>query len=198
MGIGDILGKAMKAKKSGDAQTVGDARAIGEKAKMVEDYKKSTSAAATSPSAKAASKPAPQDKVNPKAQYGDKPGEKRLDTSGMTKPLGSFHKGGKVQKTGMYNLKKGEAVLTKEQQDKVAKRAPAVLGGDQNPAMGGSPDEMNIQKLDDGSFHITHRSNSVKEPMPSQKKFSAKNAKHLLRHVRQTFSAPVEPDGDEQ
>lgn len=194
MGVADILSKAVRAKKTGDEQTTGDARAIGEKTKMIQDYNKSN--AATSPTAKAASRPSPQDKVNPSGKYGDKPGEKRIDTSSMVKPLGSFHKGGKVKKTGAYNLKKGEAVLTAAQQSNVAKRAPAVLGSDK-PAASASPDEMQIQKLDDGSFHITHRSNSVKEPMPSQKKFSAKNAKHLVRHVRQTFGAQAEPDGDE-
>lgn len=111
------------------------------------------------------------------------------------KPLGVMHKGGKVKKSGAYLLKKGEKVVTESQQKKAAKNA---LGGQASPASGSAPDEMNIQKLDDGSFHITHRNNSVKESMPNQRKFSAKNAKHLVKHVRAAFNAPAaEPDADD-
>lgn len=109
--------------------------------------------------------------------------------------MGVMHKGGKVKKTGAYLLKKGEKVQTESQQKKAATNA---LGGQPSPAAGSAPDEMNIQRLDDGSFHITHRNNNVKEPMPSQKKFSAKNAKHLVKHVRAAYNAPAaEPDADD-
>jgi hypothetical protein len=48
-------------------------------------------------------------------RYGDKAGEKRIDTSDMTKPLGSFKKGTThVPKTGVYKLHEGEAVIPAE------------------------------------------------------------------------------------
>jgi hypothetical protein len=57
----------------------------------------------------------PKDKVSPGGKYGDKPGEKRIDTSGYSKPLGQMHAGGTVPESGMYKMKKGEHVLTKDQ-----------------------------------------------------------------------------------
>src|SRR5258708_7194566 len=49
--------------------------------------------------------PTPAEKVNTKARFGSRPGEKRIDTSSMTKPLGSFEKGtDRVPKTGVYQL----------------------------------------------------------------------------------------------
>ena len=52
------------------------------------------------------------DKINKDAKYGDRPGEKRLNVSDMTKPLASFKKGTtNVPKTGPAMLHKGEAVI---------------------------------------------------------------------------------------
>jgi hypothetical protein len=42
--------------------------------------------------------------------------------SGPDGEQATFHKGGKVKKTGKYRLKKGERVLTKGQQRKLLKR----------------------------------------------------------------------------
>jgi hypothetical protein len=69
---------------------------------------------------------------NPNAKYGDRPGEKRIDTRSMTKPLGSFKKGGKVKKTGIYKLHKGEKVLNAKQTKKAAKKGgmKAILSGE--------------------------------------------------------------------
>jgi len=65
--------------------------------------------------------PSVKDRVNPTARYGSRPGEKRIDVTGMTKPLGVFDKGGKVNvndgKHVVGILKDGERVLT-EKQDK--------------------------------------------------------------------------------
>lgn len=59
--------------------------------------------------------PTPAEKINPKAKFGSRPGEKRIDTSDMTKPLGSFKKGTNyVPKTGVYKLHEGEKVVTAE------------------------------------------------------------------------------------
>jgi hypothetical protein len=75
--------------------------------------------------------PAPKPKPNPATQYGSRPGEKRIDTSEMTKPLGSFKKGGKVKKTGVYKLHKGERVLNAKQTAKTKAKGglAAILGG---------------------------------------------------------------------
>lgn len=55
------------------------------------------------------------DKFNPRAKYGDKPGEKRINVSDMIKPLPSYKKGTKyVPKTGPAILHEGEAVIPKK------------------------------------------------------------------------------------
>lgn len=52
------------------------------------------------------------DKINKNAKFGDRSGETRIDTSSMTKPLGSYKKGTPhVPKTGTYKLHEGEAVI---------------------------------------------------------------------------------------
>lgn len=74
------------------------------------------------------------DRINPKAQYGARAGEQRIDTSDMTKPLGGkggagtlpvYDQGGKVNvhdgKHQTAILKDGERVLT-EKQDKEYKK----------------------------------------------------------------------------
>jgi hypothetical protein len=56
--------------------------------------------------------PTPAEKVNAKARFGSRSGEKRIDTSEMMKPLGSFAKGtSHVPKTSVYKLHEGEAVI---------------------------------------------------------------------------------------
>lgn len=79
------------------------------------------------------STPAKTDLVNPKARYGDRGNEKRIPDSElkeMQKPLGSYKKGGKVKKTGVYKLHKGERVLNRKQTKKMAKKGmKAVLSG---------------------------------------------------------------------
>lgn len=56
--------------------------------------------------------PTPAEKVNSRAKFGDRGAEKRIDTTQMTKPLGSFKKGTPhVPETGVYQLHKGEAVI---------------------------------------------------------------------------------------
>lgn len=132
-----------------------------------------------------------------KGPYGSQPGEQSPAEFNKKYPdLPKMHKGGVVKKTGPHVLLKGEAVLNKKDAKKVS-----ALGGQPDTESVGSPDGMSIDKLTDGSFHIQHRSNSPeKETAPSQpKKFSARNVKHLVRHVRQAFGggAQAEPDGDE-
>ncbi len=48
--------------------------------------------------------PAEQDKVNPLGKYGSRPGEKRIDTSDMTKPLTPVYDNGGDVKVPMHTL----------------------------------------------------------------------------------------------
>jgi hypothetical protein len=56
------------------------------------------------------------DKIDKNAKYGDRKGEVRIPVDQMTRPLGSFKTGTDyVPKTGIYELHKGEAVKTAEE-----------------------------------------------------------------------------------
>lgn len=86
-----------------------EARAIGEKQANIKNYMDATSDAPSPKATPAADNP---NKINPKAKFGDRSGEKRIDTASMTKPLGSYKKGTpSVPKTGTYKLHEGEAVI---------------------------------------------------------------------------------------
>ena len=73
------------------------------------------------------------DKINPKAKFGDNPGEKRIDVSDMTKPLAGqampSYKDGvdSVPKTGPALLHKGEKVVPAKDNvmDKITGGVPA-------------------------------------------------------------------------
>lgn len=87
---------------------------------------------------KPAEKPAVGESLNRGEKYGDRPGEKRIDTSEMTKPLGSlpvYDEGGDVDvndgKHQVAILQNGEKVLTPEeaQQYDEQQGAPADFGG---------------------------------------------------------------------
>lgn len=101
-------------------------QSIGAKTRMINEYKDSLSKKPSAP----AQKPAPPVKDTGK-RYGDKPGEKRIDVSSYQKPLGSYKKGGKVRKTGIYKLHAKERVLNSKQTAKMEKKGglAAVLGG---------------------------------------------------------------------
>jgi hypothetical protein len=93
------------------------AEGIGEKAKAMREYNESVqSNGSPAPAPAQPTRVYPQDRINPRAKYGDRGKEKRIDVTDMVKPLGSFKKGGKVKKTGIYKLHKGEKVQTLKQQ----------------------------------------------------------------------------------
>ncbi len=112
-------------------EAVGNAKAISSKRAMVKEYTDSLAPKAPSVGM-SADKPAKSDLVKASAKYGDRPGEQRIDTAGMTKPLGSFKKGGKVKKTGVYKLHKGEEVANAKQTAKMDKKGglAKMLAGD--------------------------------------------------------------------
>lgn len=192
----NVVSNVVKQYKSGLKQTNDLPSEIGSTARQYKDTADQLKGM-RDPLSKPASKPAsnssaPMDKVNSGAKYGDKPGEEIIDTKDMTKPLGSFKKGGKVRKTGVYKLHEGETVVPKD-------RGTDVLAGGSKPKVKGSgvtPHEMNIRKLDDGSYHVrhSHKGKGV-EPTPDSEEFSVPNAKHLARHVRHTFNKSGEDDG---
>lgn len=130
---------------------------LSDKIKNVESYKNATKPAPVASPVRAAASPA--DRIKPEAKYGDRGPEKRIDTSDMTKPLGSFEKGtDNVPKTGVYKLHKGEAVIPKEKNmnksamDAVEKH---LSGGEKKPAK--EIKEMVHTKSANGKHIVTHR-----------------------------------------
>lgn len=107
-----------------------------------------------SPTTPAVNNPAPV--VNPKANYGDRPGEMRIDTRGMTRPLGSFKKGTDyVPKTGMYKLHEGEKVVPAKENKMDAKSAMQDITGKKSKPVK-KIKEIRTRKTDDGKFVHTH------------------------------------------
>lgn len=100
----------------------------------------------------------------------------------------------KIAKTGLYKVTSNQAVLKKEDMDKMKRSGASVLAGDAEepkPAKKGRkrPHKMSIEELHDGSFGITHQHKTSPDEKPMEdEKFSARNSKHLIRHVRQTYS----------
>ncbi len=98
-----------------------EAQAINEKAKMMQEYNRSFSGSAPTPTGTAV-RPAPTREPGVPARFnslkpsgGMHPPVKVIDTKEMLRPLGSFKKGGKVKKTGVYKLHAGEKVLNAKQ-----------------------------------------------------------------------------------
>jgi hypothetical protein len=106
------------------------------------------------PTAPVVDSPAPV--INPKANYGNRPGEMRIDTRGMTRPLGSFKKGTDyVPKTGVYKLHEGEKVVPAKENKMDAKAAMQdITGKKSKPAK--KIKEIRTRKTDDGKFVHTH------------------------------------------
>ncbi len=87
-------GKALRAPEDNEASSFRNQQA------NVDAYKAATSPADGSSTTMRPYAPAAVDKIHPTAAYGSRPGEKRIDTRDMTKPLGSlpmYDEGGKVQ-----------------------------------------------------------------------------------------------------
>lgn len=125
MALKDILNGI----KQNQDEAVEAGKSIHAKKDMVAQYEAATpyqsgAKATTVPGAVSSS---PKDRVN-------RPVEKRLDpkmVDDARKPLGSFKKGGKVKKTGVYKLHAKEQVINAKQTAKVAKKGglAAVLSG---------------------------------------------------------------------
>jgi hypothetical protein len=195
MAVLDSIKKAVQGTAASYQSDKNESKGLGEELKMrKQQYDLGAQALGGSPKSEPAkpaapSKPAKQDLVKPGAKYGDRPGEQRLDSEGNV--IKSMKKGGEVKKTGLYKLHEGEEVVPKAQ---------AALGK-KKKGSGKVPHKMTIRKMDDDSFHITHDHQSpTKNEMgttPPQEEFTVPNAKHLVRHVRQTYNAPQEMPGEE-
>jgi hypothetical protein len=92
--------------------SVDAANAIGQQGQAMDQYTSGKTSQGGPGMTKMDQGSSPKDKVNPKAQYGDKPGEQRINTEQMTKPLG-LKKGAKIKKTRIVRVHAKEAVLPK-------------------------------------------------------------------------------------
>jgi hypothetical protein len=179
---------------AGNKETEGLGSELSAKSDMMKQGRAALSSGAsgvTGQPKSAPSKPSPKDLVNPGGKpYGSGPGEVRLDSEGNKIP--SKKKGGPINKTGIYQLHKGEHVIPA--------RAASALGGKKTAKKGSGkvPHKMVIEQNDDNSFAIEHQHKPSSDPsQPSQptEKFSAPNAKHLVRHVKQTYGQQGSDDG---
>jgi len=109
---------------------------LGAKAQQVREYQAvygaNNSATAPKDSAQGTAKPAPQDKVTgrptPKGYKTDLVDKMKQSDPNAMKPLGSFKKGGKVKKTGIYKLHAKERVLNAKQTKKLDGLAKGLKG----------------------------------------------------------------------
>lgn len=124
-------------------------------------------------------KTSPADKVNPKAKYGDRPGEKRIDTSDMLKKLPSYKHGTEyVPKTGPAILHKGEKVVTEKDnmKDKVYGK---VTEGDHKPSK--KLRAIHTSKTHDGKYIHRHEHHHS-EHHPDETHVS-NDAKEMAEHM---------------
>ena len=142
----------------------------------------------------------PQDKTNTQGPYGTGAGEKRIDVSNMTKPLGQMHKGGTIQKTGQYVMKAGEKVLTGDQHAHLKNALSlAQTALSHEPEQDMQPKKviraMNIRKASDGSHVIEHHHVDFSHPMEEH---TAKNMDELHDHLEQHWGTPNDGEAESE
>lgn len=134
--IKKVASRAATATAAGDAETQGLGNELREKAKNIRDAKGESAPEAPAPKPPAVT--APQDKVNPKARYGDRGQEKRIDVTDALKPLGSFKKGTPyVPQTGVYEVHEGE---------KISQRPPVLATETVKPPAGQAPAQKPLEQ----------------------------------------------------
>jgi hypothetical protein len=176
--------------------------AIAEKNRMIDEYKRATETPSSTPKPPAAE---PQ-KKDPDAskgpnRYGTRKGEKRIDTTEMVRPLGSFEKGtDNVPKDGVYKLHAGEAVLNENdaEQHRAKKRVGDALGGG-----AGKKPKLSAKKGTKKSVHHTTVHKSENGGVVIQHEFED-GTKGMMQHhsnfdsaaneMRQHFSSPGEQE----
>jgi hypothetical protein len=124
----------------------------------------------------------PKNKPLPNGVIKPKPGLDKEDLRDLTKPLGSMKKGGKIPKTGMYQLHAGEKVVPARAASALGSKPPKKKGS------GKKPHKMVIEHMDDNTFGIEHlhKPSDMGQSQPPER-FTAANPKHLTRHVRNTY-----------
>jgi hypothetical protein len=186
--LADIAAKSSFARPDADS-----ARGIGEKAKAIDEYKNATKTASPDP-ARAVST-SPKDRVNPKARFGARPGEERIDTKDMTKPLGSFKKGtSHVPKTGVYKLHEGEAVIPKEKNmDSMKDKMMDSLGDEKKPKK--EIKEMVHRKTANGKHIIVHKHHSPAHHPDEE--HAMENMAAVHQHMEDHAGTPNDGEGAE-
>ena len=145
-------------------------------------------------------KPSPSDLVNPKAKYGDKSPEQRIDVSDWAKPLGKMHQGGEVPKSGTYLMQKGEHVLTPEKKHMMhhaLSLAETALGHseDKEPEMPKKEiKEMRIRRGASGG-HVVIHVNNAPHLHPDEEHVTG-STDGLVDHVMEHMTDPDE--GEEE
>jgi hypothetical protein len=188
--LADIAAKSSFARP--DATT---GAGLAAKEQNIDEYKNATKPTLSPDPAKDTT-PSPKDRVAPKARYGARPGEKRIDTKPMTKPLGSFEKGtSHVPKTGIYKLHEGEAVIPKDKNmDSMKDKMTEALGGsDKKPKK--EIKEMHIRKTANGKHIVTHKHHHP-EHHPDEE-HSMENMAALHQHMEDHAGTPNEGEGAE-
>lgn len=121
-----------------------------------QNIKEYMDATAKEPPKPVAPPPTQSNAVKSKARYGDRPGEKRIDVSEMTKPLASYKHGTNyVPKTGPAILHEGEKVVPKEQNPYAMVKE---MAKDKKPKK--ELREMSVTKSHDGKYIIKHKHHS--------------------------------------
>jgi hypothetical protein len=175
---------------------------LAAKIKNIDEYK--TATASTPKISTPPTETLPVDKVAPKAKYGSKSGEQRIDPNelnNMTKPLGSkpigsFAKGtSHVPKTGVYKLHEGEAVIPKDKNmaDMKDKMMASLSGDDKKPKK--EIKEMHIRKTANGK-HIVKHVHHHPEHHPDEE-HAMEDMGALHQHMEDHAGTPNEGEGAE-
>jgi hypothetical protein len=160
-----------------------EAQAIEEKRKNIEQYKAATSSSSSSPSSSPAQSDSPRDKVG-RGPYGSQAGEKRIDTSDMTKPLGSYKHGTDyVPKTGSYILHEGEKVVPKKD-NPVAN--PYALVGAEHKRPKKEIKSITHHMTHDGKIIHTHKHHSSLHP---DEQHVSNNMSEMISHLQKHIGA---------
>jgi hypothetical protein len=183
--MGSIIDQAKEAFKN----LVPESKAIGSKGKMIQEYVDAVNKKPVQPKA---APPSSSDAVKPGAKYGDRAGEQRIDTTDMTKPLATYHKGTKyVPKTGPANLQEGEQVIP-------AKDNPYArvmeMAQNKKPAKKEVKD-MRTRKTKDGKYIIEHRHHNSAHPMEEHVANNLDELKsHMDTHDSSMTAEPSDPE----
>jgi hypothetical protein len=174
------------------------AKGIAAKSQNIDEYKNATNPISTAAPAAPAkdNTPSPKDRVSPKARFGARTGEQRIDTKDMTQPLGSFKKGtSHVPKTGIYKLHEGEAVIPKDKNmDSMKDKMTDALGGDEKKPKK-EIKEMHIRKTANGKHIVTHKHHSPAHHPDEE--HSMENMADLHQHLEDHAGTPNDGEGAE-